>query len=179
MKHPYFILPDVLPDIVVEDIKNIVLNYEEIDGGVGGNVTLQQKATVDNQIRRCKQRWIPPNAEDTKKIHNLCTEIFEEANRRCFSVNLDRVFNMFYAEYRAEDNGYYAQHKDSNLGINGELYDRKLSMTIQLSDSAEYEGGDFVFYDDLHGWAQPDKERIRKKGAVFVFPSFLEQYVQI
>ena len=35
MKHPYFILPDVLPDIVVEDIKNIVLNYEEIDGGVG------------------------------------------------------------------------------------------------------------------------------------------------
>ena len=78
MKHPYYILPDVLPDMVVEDIKNIVLNYEEIDGGVGGNVTLHEEAKVNNEIRRCKQRWIPPNAEDTKKIYNLCTEIFQE-----------------------------------------------------------------------------------------------------
>ena len=178
MKHPYYILPDVLPDMVVDDIKNIVLNYEEIDGGIGGNVTLHEEAKVDNEIRRCKQRWLPPNAEDTRKIHNLCTEIFEESNRRCFSVNLDRVFNMFYAEYRADNKGYYGKHKDSNLGINGEIYDRKLSMTIQLSDSNEYDGGDFVFYDDLHGWSQPDKERIRKKGAVFVFPSFIEHGVK-
>ena len=71
MKHPYFILPDVLPEMVVEDIKNIVLNYEEIDGGIGGNVTLHEEANVNNEIRRCKQRWIPPNAEDTKKIYNL------------------------------------------------------------------------------------------------------------
>ena len=67
MKHPYFILPDVLPDIVVEDIKNIVLNYEEIDGGVGGNVTLQEEAKVNNEIRRCKQRWFHLTQKILKK----------------------------------------------------------------------------------------------------------------
>nr|BAR35905.1 Uncharacterized iron-regulated protein (PiuC) [uncultured Mediterranean phage uvMED] len=178
MKHPYYIIPEVLPEMITEDIKNIVLNYEEIEGGVGGNVTLHEEAKVDSKVRRCKQRWLPPNANDTKQIHTLCTEIFEEANRRCFSVNLDRIFNMFYAEYRAEDTGYYDKHKDSNLGFNGEMYDRKLSMTIQLSDSTEYEGGDFVFYDELHGQPQPDKELIRQKGAVFVFPSFIEHGVK-
>ena len=29
------------------------------------------------------------------------------------------------------------------------MYDRKLSMTIQLSDSNEYEGGDFEFDNDI------------------------------
>ena len=51
---------------------------------------------------------------------------------------------------------------------------RKLSITIQLSDSDEYEGGDFVFTKDI---PSPDAELIRKKGTIIVFPSFLYHQV--
>ena len=49
---------------------------------------------------------------------------------------------------------------------------RKLSMTIQLSDPDDYEGGDFVFNVNQIGQS-PDREQLRKKGTVLVFPSFI------
>ena len=54
----------------------------------------------------------------------------------------------------------------------GELSDRKLSMTIQLSDSNEYEGGDFVLRDETQNF--PDKEQLRKKGTVFNISFFFK-----
>ena len=171
MRRLYWVAPEQLPDLVVEDIIKISSEYEEIIGGVGGSVTDNKDAFVDKEVRKARQRWIPPNSDNTKKIYNLCTEIFHEANRRCFSVDIQRIFNMFYAEYRADEGGFYGKHRDSFVGTD-EIWDRKLSMTIQLSDSDEYEGGDFVFYDDMLG-CPPDKDQIRKKGTVFVFPSFL------
>ena len=175
MKQPYFLLTEPLPDMVTDDIKKIALNYEETDGAVGGLLGVQEP-DVDTKVRRVKQRWLPINFEETKKIHTLCTEIFEEANRRCFGVNVDKVFEIFYGEYHAADKGFYREHKDASLGSSGEVYDRKLSMTIQLSDSDEYEGGDFVFYDS--SFEHPDKKLLRQKGTAFVFPSILLHGIQ-
>ena len=175
MKQPYFLLTEPLPDMVIDDIKKIALNYEESDGAVGGLLGVRGP-DVDTEVRRVKQRWLPINFEETKKIHILCTEIFEEANRRCFGVNVDKVYEMFYGEYHAVDKGFYREHKDASLGSSGEVYDRKLSMTIQLSDPDEYEGGDFVFYDS--SFEHPDKELLRQKGTAFVFPSILLHGIQ-
>ena len=44
------------------------------------------------------------------------------------------------------------------------MYDRKLSMTIQLSDSDEYEGGDFEFDNDILA-NPPDKNILREKNS--------------
>ena len=175
MKQPYFVLTEPLPDMVTDDVKKIALNYEETDGAVGGLIGVRGP-NVNTEVRRVKQRWLPINFEETKKIHNLCMEIFEEANRRCFGVNIDKVFEMFYGEYHAADKGFYREHKDASLGSSGEIYDRKLSMTIQLSDPDEYEGGDFVFYDS--SFDHPDKELLRQKGTAFVFPSILLHGIQ-
>lgn len=175
MKQPYFILTEPLPDMVTDDIKKIALNYEESDGAVGGLLGVRGP-DVNTEVRRVKQRWLPINFEETKKIHTLCMEIFEEANRRCFGVDIDKVFEMFYGEYHAADKGFYREHKDASLGSSGEVYDRKLSMTIQLSDPDEYEGGDFVFYDS--SFEHPDKELLRQKGTAFVFPSILLHGIQ-
>ena len=175
MKQPYYMLPQSLPDMITDDIKKIALNYEETDGAVGGLPGIQLP-NVDMEVRRVKQRWLPINFEETKKIHTLCTEIFEEANRRCFGVDITKIFEMFYGEYHGDDKGFYREHRDSSLGSNGDLHDRKLSLTIQLSNSDEYEGGDFVFYDNA--FEHPDKEALRQKGMAFVFPSFLLHGVQ-
>ena len=46
-----------------------------------------------------------------------------------------------YAEYNDWEKGHYLWHTDT--GKNHPL--RKISVTLQMSDSAEYEGGDLLF----------------------------------
>ena len=53
---------------------------------------------------------------------------------------------------------------------------RKLSMTIQLSDDNDYEGGDFIFQKNLID-IPPDSKKLRAKGTILVFPSFLPHAV--
>ena len=61
---------------------------------------------------------------------------------------------------------YYKRHQD--FGPDTQMT-RKLSLTVQLSDENDYEGGDLIFYN------HPDeKERVtsvRGKGSVIVFDS--------
>ena len=86
---------------------------------------------------------------------------------------------MFYAEYRADEGGFYGKHRDSFVGTD-EIWDRKLSMTIQLSDSDEYEGGDFVFYDDMLNCPQ-DKDQIKKNYCFcfsFFFTAWSKKYMK-
>ena len=48
---------------------------------------------------------------------------------------------------------------------------RKLSITVQLSDPADYEGGDLEFFP------QPRQPAVRDRGAMIIFPSFIAHRV--
>ena len=173
MKCVSFLLPEVLPDDIIEDIKTMALKFPEEIGVVGGKIGEDCKQEKD--IRRSQIRWIDPRREDTLKLTNLCTNLFVDINREHFGLDIERIFNIQYTEYLAANKGFYHKHIDSFVG-RGEMYDRKLSMTIQLSDSDEYEGGDFEFDNDII--SDPfDKNIIREKGRVLIFPSFLPHKV--
>jgi len=174
MKSLFAVLPETLPDVVINDICEMAKLFPEEEGKVGAAGT-NIEGTKDNTIRNCKVRWIQPDTDETKKLTNLCTTLFQDANRMLFGVDLTKIFNIQYTEYHGNTKGFYHTHMDSYLG-SGEVSDRKLSMTIQLSDSNEYEGGDFVLRDEIQNF--PDKEELRKKGTVLVFPSFLNHSVQ-
>ena len=174
MKSLFAVLPETLPDVVINDICEMAKLFPEEEGKIGPNDT-NTEGTKDNTIRNCKVRWIQPDTDETKKLTNLCTTLFQDANRMLFGVDLTKIFNIQYTEYHGNTKGFYHTHMDSYLG-SGELSDRKLSMTIQLSDSHEYEGGDFKFRDDITNL--PTKEQLRKKGTVLIFPSFLYHSVQ-
>lgn len=173
MKSLSFLLPEVLPDNIIEDIKIMALRFPEEIGVVGGGIVEDSKHEKD--IRRSQIRWIDPRTEDTLKLTNLCTNLFVDINREHFGLDIERIFNIQYTEYLAANKGFYHKHIDSFAG-RGEMYDRKLSMTIQLSDSNEYEGGDFEFDDDIVP-NNFDKNIIREKGRVLIFPSFLPHKV--
>lgn len=70
---------------------------------------------------------------------------------------------MQYARHESEVGGYYDGHYD--VGKNATQSSRKLSIHIQLSDPADYEGGELELYN-----IGPTP---KKKGFVAVFPSFL------
>jgi PKHD-type hydroxylase len=54
------------------------------------------------------------------------------------------------------------------------MNDRKLSITIQLSDSDDYEGGNFILDRQ---YQQPDSKDLRTKGTILVFPSPIKHKV--
>ena len=64
---------------------------------------------------------------------------------------------------------HYGWHADIGPGL---LSKRKISITVQLSEPDEYEGGDMEVFKggSMKG---PFDQAPRKAGCVFIFPSFM------
>jgi PKHD-type hydroxylase len=162
---------DILTPDFFTDIEKIVeaLEYED-----GQTLKSKQEGAPD-PLRKSHVKWIKPVDECSQRLLYHVNNIFLDMNDAHFGFDIfpNRVYGLQYTEYRGNEQGHYGTHIDSWLV--GPLFkDRKLSMTIQLSDSHEYTGGDFEIdtftdFKDLN----VDKEELRKKGTVFVFPSFL------
>ena len=73
-----------------------------------------------------------------------------------------------YTEYYADKGGHYGWHQDMGPG---DMSKRKISLTVQLSDPSEYEGGDLEYFRG----GDPEKadKAPRGKGVVFIFPSYM------
>lgn len=107
----------------------------------------------------------------------VCDEsvwIYEKLEKILFDLNRNYKFelNGFHeglqvAEYRSPG-GHYTWHNDLGTGL---FSARKLSMTIQLSDADEYEGGEL----ELMVSSEPAPKEI---GSLIVFPSYLEHRVK-
>jgi PKHD-type hydroxylase len=72
-------------------------------------------------------------------------------------------------KYKSDDKGHYDWHMDSGPPKDG--IQRKLSISILLSDPSEFEGGELQFK------GIEDKKILTKQGSIVVFPSFIEHKV--
>jgi len=119
-----------------------------------------------------------------KWIYKEVCPYVEEANRRAgWNFYIDHFEAPQFTKYKL--NQHYTWHRDANPkpydsshGKNSENKIRKLSMTAQLSDSFDYEGGDFWmdFVNNEGGEKRSNKikfEKERQKGTLIVFPSFM------
>ena len=96
---------------------------------------------------------------------------FAEEAAPIIGTSLGQLVEVQYTEYHATEGGKYDWHHDINWNENGP-YDRKLSLTIQLSDPSEYEGGFFEFME-----VEQPPEVYRTKGTILIFPSYLQHRV--
>ena len=103
-------------------------------------------------------------------VQNLLWHYVRKANNDSFAIDVDNKAEMQFTEYYAEQGGHYDWHQDVHWNGQADT-DRKLSVTVQLSDTSEYEGGDFEF-DEVKTTAD-----FRSKGTVLVFPSYLRHRV--
>jgi PKHD-type hydroxylase len=71
--------------------------------------------------------------------------------------------------YKSADEGHYDWHMDSFPPKDG--VQRKLSISILLSDPSEFEGGELQFK------GIEDRKILVKQGSIVVFPSFIEHKV--
>ena len=89
----------------------------------------------------------------------------QACNPQCFDVDVASIEpSVQVARYDSADSGFYDWHFD--FGPAKPL--RKLSISIQLSSSDDYDGGDLEM---LYGNAPTKLDRTR--GAFIIFPSFM------
>jgi PKHD-type hydroxylase len=127
-------------------------------------------ATVDNNWRRSKVRFIQANDPEFQFLFDEIWKMGMQANRDWFNFHITNLSFIQLAEYDSSYQGEYKKHHDV-FWINNDKYHRKLTCVIQLSDPNDYEGGDFELFD-LTGGQYPNKEELRQQGTAIFIPSF-------
>lgn len=160
----YYYFSNIFTDEQLETIKELSKKYGKVDGNIGG--------TVDLTYRVSNICWFPVN-DETKFIYDTAIRLAKTANSRMWLFHLTNVKDKIqHAEYKADPEGN-GGHYDWHMDFGRDQYStRKLSMSIQLSDPSEYEGGDLEFLINRTHVKAP-----KNKGAIIFFPSYLTHRV--
>lgn len=145
---------------------------DEIDGIVEtsrewsvSSATVSENSNTDEVLRKSKVAWIPQQ-ERFQWIYSRLGNMIMEANSTLWGFDLSNMNEMIqYTEYH-DDGGHYDFHLD--VGNAYPLNQRKISITVQLSDPDTYEGGDFEIMRGVNVEKLP-----KSKGCVLVFPSYI------
>ncbi len=124
----------------------------EVDRGAG--------LTVDVGLRRSHATFL-----DDPALTRRMRDALADVSYRHFGFHIVGVEPLQLAEYGVGDK--YDDHLDIGPGA---AMMRKLSVSVQLTDPATYEGG------DLHIWGTGRVDRAQ--GAAIVFPSYLVHRVE-
>jgi PKHD-type hydroxylase len=157
---PFAYALDVLTD---DEIKLIELlaskSTMQGDGALEGGMS-------DEVIRKNKISWLEVN-EESKDLYMKISNIVQQLNERFYKYDLTEMEDLQYAEYQSDTLGHYTTHSDDGYKYN--LF-RKLSLSIQLSDESEYQGGELVF----HRFSKKNPAVAPKtKGTLILFPSYV------
>lgn len=145
-----------------EELERIKLHAEALT--VEPASVERDRALKDDQ-RSSKVSWISHTKEGAW-IYDRMAEVARGLNARFYDFDLyGFVEDMQFTIYNGEEGSHYTWHIDM---ADSAPSPRKLSMTLQLSEPSDYEGG------ELQIWA--DKEPVtisKKKGFIAMFPSYV------
>jgi len=119
---------------------------------------------VRGDIRVTRTAWLEPVPE-AKWIYDRIQRVARALNDRVYQFELSGFSeNLQYTVYHGNESGRYDWHVDQ-----GPLRTRrKLSISVQLSDPAGYEGCDLQFQGGNQTETAP-----RERGTVIAFPSYV------
>ena len=118
----------------------------------------------DHKLRKCEVGWIPHNQEFHWMYERLGA-LVAEANNTMWNFNLAGMAEQIQYAVYPPDGGHYSWHMDTGPG---KFSRRKISITVQLCHSNEYEGGDRQIKI-----GNGEKNLPRGKGMTVIFPSYL------
>lgn len=126
-------------------------------------VTGEAEDAKISDYRKSRIKWCPQTREWAwvyQKLHNM----IKEANDTMWKFDLSTMEEKIqYTEYYGSNEGGYEWHMDCGTHIQNQ---RKISVTVQLSSSEDYEGGDLQFNIGRRITVP------RNQGAAVIFPSF-------
>jgi PKHD-type hydroxylase len=153
-----------------EDCVNLIETYTPSEWEVSAVNETNQSAgrLIRTDYRHSLNNWICPSP-DNMEFFDKMLALTVAANQR-FQFEVDMFEAIQLARY--EIGMHYDWHVDIGPGMMG---NRKLSITLQLSDPDSYEGGDLIIEDNVGGG--DDFTAPRDIGSVTVFPSFMKHRV--
>lgn len=137
--------------ITNQAVEELWMSGETIGGG------------VNKKVRHVEQQVLPINEKGWPLIRIL--ELAKQANNARYKFDMAGFLDVDAPMLmRYEKGGHYDWHVDTGNAV----CHRKLSFTIQLSDSKDYQGGDIEFIG-----SKVDTKAFRQKGVCIIYPSFL------
>lgn len=119
-----------------------------------------------HSIRRADICWLD-DLPEAAWVMDRIIRVVAEANRESFGFDLTEFGESpQVARYGAEREGHFDWHSD--IGQGAWAAKRKLTIVVQLSDPADYEGGALELRPDSNIATAP-----RQRGLATVFPSFV------
>lgn len=129
------------------------------DAGLAGGTTAPR-------IRRAEVVWLDDLADGGWVMDHMIGQI-ARANREGFGFDLTEFGESAQiARYGAEREGHFDWHSD--IGAGTWAAKRKLTIVVQLSDPADYDGGALELRGDANITPAP-----RERGLATVFPAFV------
>ena len=117
----------------------------------------------DTDVRDSKVSWLYP-VDNIDWVFRRVTDITLNLNERFFKFNLFGLNEGFqFTNYKAPS-GKYGKHVDRVINFPV----RKLSISIQLTNPEEYEGGELYLYTDDKGDLMD-----KTQGTLIIFPSYV------
>jgi len=137
-----------------------IINIAKDKGLVKGTTFNDYKK---KDVRDSKISWLYP-VDGIDWVFRRVTDITLNLNERFFKFDLFGLNEGFqFTNYEAPS-GKYGKHVDRGMN----MCVRKLSISIQLTNPKEYEGGELKLYDD-------EEETVMDKtqGTLIIFPSYV------
>jgi PKHD-type hydroxylase len=130
--------------------------------------TGESNENTDKTIRSSSIKWVP-QSQEWAWLYDKMMNMIIEANNAIWNFDLHTALDSIqYTEYYDVEGGHYGWHQDIGPG---HLSTRKISITVQLSDTDDYEGGDLEYFRG--GDINNTEKAPRGKGVVFIFPSYM------
>jgi PKHD-type hydroxylase len=126
---------------------------------------IKGKTKSESDVRDSKISWLYP-IDGMDWVFRRITDITLNLNERFFQFDLFGINEgLQFTNYQAPS-GKYGKHVDRSINIPV----RKLSISIQLTNPEEYEGGELKLYDE-----GDDKANVMDKaqGTLIIFPSYI------
>lgn len=135
-----------------------------------GMVGVDKEAAPPKDVRDSEIAWIHPD-EHSYWVFERLGGITSRVNYDHFMYNIRGIEALQYTKYGL--NQHYNWHWD--VGFGWENYQRKISMTVMLSDPDDYEGGEFEICNngDLNNLVKFKPE----KGDIVFFASWMPHRV--
>lgn len=192
-----YIKPQAFSEKEIQIIEDAYANVEIQNATVGENIKTETGDIADGQahdnIRTTDLKWLewlPDSIEE--RIAEEVRLCFEETG---WNWNVERHQAWQYTIYNAKPDrpkgDFYTWHTDAGPHPYPDGSIRKLSLTLQLSDPDEYEGGFFQWIDPKEEFDKLQDSRsinmdnaiqtlphtLKQKGSLVLFPSFMHHQV--
>ena len=183
LKNNYWYFKSAIPPKLCDDIIKYGLSQSEVmarTGGYGDRELSKEEVSDMKRKRNSDIVWL-----NDPWIYKELHPYIHQANRNAgWNFEWDRSESCQFTKYKL--NYYYNWHQDSwdkpydkpGTPEHGKI--RKISMTCQLTDGSEYEGGELQFDFRNYDPNMRDESRhlvtskeILPKGSIVVFPSFM------